>query len=100
MVPESGRAGAAPWGAYTVRVKPWLAYTLLRLGLFAAVFAVLMLLGVEWWLSAIFAAVIGLLVAYIFFGRLRGQVAQELAQRRTRPPLDVDADVEDEKSSS
>lgn len=77
-------------------MRPWLAYTLLRLGLFAVLFAVLMLLGVEWWLSAVFAAVIGLCIAYIFFGRLRDQVARELAERRARPTADADATAEDE----
>ena len=84
-------------GAYTGRVRPWLAYTLLRLGLFAVLFATLMLLGVEWWLSALFAAVIGLCIAYIFFGRLRDQVAREVAQRRARPATDVDATAEDDE---
>lgn len=72
-----------------------MAYSLLRVGLFAAAFAVLMLLGIEWWLSAILAAVIGLCVSYIFFGRLRERVALDIAQRRDVPARDVDAEVED-----
>ncbi|MDO7880875.1 DUF4229 domain-containing protein [Antiquaquibacter soli] len=76
-------------------MKPWVAYSLLRVGLFAAAFAVLMLLGIEWWLSAILAAVIGLCVSYIFFGRLRERVALDIAQRRDAPARDVDAEVED-----
>jgi hypothetical protein len=76
-------------------VKPWVTYSLLRLGLFAAIFALLMLLNVEWWLSAILAAVIGLCVSYIFFGRLRDAVALDIAKRREAPASDVDATVED-----
>lgn len=76
-------------------MKPWVAYSLLRVGLFAAAFAILMLLGIEWWLSAVLAAVIGLCVAYIFFGGLRARVAADLAARRAAPARDVDADVED-----
>jgi hypothetical protein len=76
-------------------VKPWVAYSLLRVGLFAAAFAILMLLGIEWWLSAVLAAVIGLCVSYIFFGGLRARVAADLAARRAAPARDVDADVED-----
>ena len=81
--------------AYTGKVKPWVTYTLLRLGLFAAVFAVLMLLNVAWWLSAILAAIIGLCVSYIFFGGLRDAVARDIAARRAAPASDVDASVED-----
>ncbi|MGX5681049.1 DUF4229 domain-containing protein [Schumannella luteola] len=76
-------------------MKPWVAYSLLRVGLFLAAFAVLMLLGIEWWLSAIIAAIIGLCVSYIFFGRLRERVTRDIAERRATPSRDVDADVED-----
>lgn len=76
-------------------MKPWVVYSLLRVGLFAAVFAILMLLGIEWWLSAIVAAVVGLCVSYIFFGRLRDRVTRDIATRRETPATDVDADVED-----
>jgi uncharacterized membrane protein YphA (DoxX/SURF4 family) len=76
-------------------VKPWLAYTLVRLGIFAVALAVLLIIGVWPWLAAIVAAVIGFCVAYIFFGRLRTAMALEIAERRTRPTKDVDADAED-----
>lgn len=77
-------------------VKPWLAYSLIRVGVFAVVLLLLTLTGVQLWLAAIVAAVIGLCVAYIFFGGLRDSIARDLAQRRsgaTRP--DVDAAAED-----
>ncbi len=76
-------------------MKPWLAYTLVRLGIFAVALAVLLIVGVWPWLAAIVAAVIGFCVAYIFFGRLRTAMALELAERRNRPTKDVDADAED-----
>lgn len=76
-------------------MKPWLAYTLLRLGLFGGVLAILLLLGIEWWIAAIVAAVIGLCVSYIFFGKLRDAVAMDVAARRTAPATDADASVED-----
>ena len=82
-------------GAYTGKVKPWLAYSLIRVGVFALAFAALMLIGVEWWLAAILAAVIGLCVAYIFFGKLRDAVARDLAARRAAPSGDSDTLVED-----
>lgn len=76
-------------------MRPWLAYTLIRLGVFAAALAVLLIVGVWPWLAAIVAAVIGFCVAYIFFGRFRTAMALELAERRTRPARDRDAEAED-----
>ena len=78
-------------------MRPWIAYTLVRLGLFAAFFALLYLLGVPWWLAAILAAVLGFLVAYIFFRGLRARVAAELAEARAgdRPAPTSDEEAED-----
>lgn len=77
-------------------VKPWIAYSLVRVGVFALAFAILMLVGVEWWLAAIVAAVIGFCVAYIFFGKLRDAVALDIAARRSAPVTkDADATAED-----
>ena len=70
-------------------------YSLVRVALFAVVFALLLLTPMPWWLSAVIAAIIGLCVAYIFFGRLRDAVARDIAQRRAAPPVDSDATAED-----
>jgi len=74
-------------------VKPWVAYSLIRVAVFAAVFAILMVAGAEWWLAAVIAAVVGLCVAYIFFGGLRDRVAADIASRRAGQTVDVDADA-------
>lgn len=76
-------------------MKPWVAYSLVRVGVFAVVFAILLAVTVPWWLAAIIAAIVGLCVAYIFFGRLRDAVALDIAQRRARPPGDSDSAAED-----
>lgn len=73
----------------------WLLYTLLRLGLFAGVFAILMLLGIWWWLSAIFAMLISFAVSYIFFRNTRDQLALDLQRRREQPEVHPDAEAED-----
>ena len=62
----------------------WIPYTLLRLALFGGTFAVLMLLGLDYWWAAIAAAVVGLTVSYIFFPTLRNRVSIELAESRAR----------------
>ena len=81
-------------------VKPWLQYSIVRLVSFAIAIGVLLLVGLEWWLAAILAAIIGLCVSYIFFGKLRDAVASDLAARRTAPPENSDADVEDAEVDS
>lgn len=73
----------------------WVLYSLIRVGVFAAAFALLVMLGIEWWLAAIISAVVGLCVAYIFFNGLRHRVAADLAARRSTPPDDADAIAED-----
>lgn len=70
-------------------------YSLVRVGVFAVVLAILLVVGVPWWLAAIIAAVVGLCVAYIFFGRLRDAVALDIADRRSRTTKDADQVAED-----
>ena len=65
-------------------MRPWIVYTLVRIGLFAVLFVLLTLLGVDWWVAALLAAVLGLLVSYIFLRGLRARFAGELAEARTR----------------
>lgn len=67
-------------------MKPWVSYSLIRIGLFAGVFAILMLLNIVWWLSAILAAIIGTAIAYIFLGRQRDAVAKSLYAARNPDP--------------
>jgi uncharacterized membrane protein YjjB (DUF3815 family) len=77
-------------------VRPWIAYSLVRVGLFAVIFTVLFLLRLEWWLAAIIAAVLGFCVAYIFFRPLRERVAAELAAARANTDPRPDETVEDD----
>lgn len=94
-----------------MRVSPWILYTLLRLGIFAAAFAALYLVlpaplesaGIVGFAAvvivAVIAAVIALTMSYIFFGRLRDAVALDLAARRDHPAADLDAAAEDAVAS-
>lgn len=79
-------------------VRPWILYSLLRLGLFGAVLGVLLAVGLDWWWAAIVATVIAMTVSYIFFASLRDAVALELHERRSRPEIDPDAIAEDAAS--
>jgi hypothetical protein len=76
-------------------VSPWIKYSLLRLGLFGGVLALLLVVGLDWWWAAIVASIIAMTVSYIFFASLRNAVAADLHARRSRPADDPDADAED-----
>ena len=70
----------------------WLWYTLVRLGVFAVTLGVLLvLLPIEPWITAILAAVIAFCLSYIFLGRQRAAVAEQLAAARARA-AEPDAD--------
>ncbi len=78
-------------------MRPWLTYTLIRLGVFAAALALLAFLtpAIPLWVSAVIAAVVGLCVSYIFFGDLRRRMVEDLAARRNRPEERSDEAAED-----
>jgi len=63
-------------------VKPWITYSLIRIGIFAAVFALLYgVLSVHWAISAAVAAVLGLSISYLFFRRQRDAAVASLASK-------------------
>lgn len=70
-------------------------YSLLRFGIFAAVFTLLMIVQGDWLISAVIAAIIGFALSYIFLGKLRDAVALDIAARRSGPSHDPDRDEED-----
>jgi uncharacterized membrane protein YdjX (TVP38/TMEM64 family) len=79
-------------------MRPWIKYSLIRLGIFVVVLAVLLVLQVNPFLATVVAAVAGFVIAYIFFRKIRDQVAAEFAARNEKPePIkNVDTDAEDE----
>ena len=79
-------------------MRPWIKYSLIRLAIFVVVLGALLLGGVNPFLAAIVAAIAGFALSYIFFRKIRDQVAAELAARGTRPLAvkNVDTDAEDD----
>jgi hypothetical protein len=73
----------------------------IRVAIFAAVLTLLLLAQTPGWIAAIVAAVFGFAASYIFFGKLRNQVAQDLEDRRTgkTPAVTDDEDAEDLEGS-
>ena len=79
-----------------MRLRSALLYTVLRLAAFLVPFGLMMLVPVLrefYWLSAIFAALIGLSLSLIFLRGPRDGLTATLAERRTRRV--TDEDVED-----
>ena len=55
-----------------------------------------MVLGIFWWASALFATAISFAVSYIFFSKLRTQVAADFAERVSQSKdRDEDSAIED-----
>jgi hypothetical protein len=79
-------------------VRPWIKYSLIRLAIFVVALAALLVFGVNPYLAAVVAAIAGFVLSYIFFRRVRDEVAAELAARGTKPLAagNVDTNAEDE----
>ena len=83
-----------------MRVKSlpvWFWYTVLRIVLFAVPLAVLLIAGVDPWVSAAVAAVFGFSASLLFLRRQRESIATDLyaARNRETPVVHVDDEVED-----
>ena len=78
-------------------VPSWLSYSVYRILMFAVPLAVLLMLSIVWWVSAIVAALIGLCLSYIFLRKPREQVARDLytARHPTAEVVHPDAESED-----
>lgn len=79
-----------------MRARSALVYTVLRLAAFLVPFGLMMLLPVMreyYWLSAIFAALIGLSLSTLFLRRPLADLTAGLGERRSRKV--TDEDVED-----
>jgi uncharacterized membrane protein YdjX (TVP38/TMEM64 family) len=79
-------------------MRPWIKYTLIRVSIFVVVLAALLLLQVNPFIATVVAAIAGFVISYVFFRKVRDQVAAEFAARNEKPaPVkNVDTDAEDE----
>lgn len=83
-------------------MNAWIRYSLARLGIFGAVFALLSVVGITWWVSLIFATLISFTAGYVFFHRTREELASQLQKRRNtkqKQRVDDDALAEDSAQS-
>ena len=76
----------------------WANYLFIRIGLFVGVLVILLLLNVEQFAAAIFAAVISLAISLLFFNRQRNAVSEAvyraIEKRRLKGEEDADSDHE------
>ena len=80
-------------------VPSWLSYSVYRILMFAVPLAVLLLLSIVWWVSAIVAALIGLCLSYIFLRKPRERVARDLYTARHPVAEIVHPDAESEDAA-
>ncbi|MBM7832002.1 outer membrane murein-binding lipoprotein Lpp [Agromyces cerinus] len=78
-------------------VPVWIWYTALRVLLFAVPLAVLLIAGVNVWVSTAIAALFGLSASLIFLRRAREAMSSDLyaARHRETPVVHEDAEAED-----
>lgn len=76
--------------------RQWVIYSLIRVGVFAVALAILLVVGINPWIAAIGAAIIGLCVSYIFFRASRDAVATKIHELRSARDRDIDNDLENE----
>lgn len=85
-------------------MRSFLAYSVIRLGIFGVVWALLSLTGIYWLHTGIMAAVIAMLISILFLGRQRQAVAVELQERTSKrrekrlsakTEAEIDAEEED-----
>ena len=76
----------------------WANYLFIRIGLFVGVLVILLLLNVEQFAAAIFAAVISLAISLLFFNRQRNAVSEAvyraIEKRKKFGEPDADSDHE------
>jgi uncharacterized membrane protein len=77
--------------------SPWIYYITIRVGLFAAVLAVMLALGFDPFFSALIAAVVSLAISLIFFGKQRAAVSEAI-YKFNKTKNDKDTDSEDGQS--
>jgi uncharacterized membrane protein len=76
--------------------NPWILYITIRVGLFAAVLAIMLALGFDPFFSALIAAVVSLAISLIFFGKQRSAVSEAI-YKFNKTKNDKDTDSEDGK---
>ena len=81
---------------FAVYSRQWILFSLFRVGTFAVALAILLLLGVNVFVAALGAAVIGFCVSYIFLRKQREAVSTSIGHLRANKDRDRDNELENE----
>lgn len=80
--------------------NPWLRYSLLRLGLFFALFLLFRLISFDWLFSALVAALLSFAISLLFLDRERDRLSEVIHNRFSRNKAgtyeDAESDLENE----
>ena len=76
--------------------NPWLVYAAIRLGIFAGILAIMLLLQFDAFFAALIAAVVSLAISIMFLGKQRSAVSEAIYKARQNK-ADRDTIAEDGK---
>ena len=79
--------------------NPWLNYLLIRIGTFAGILTMLLLLQLDPFFSSMIAAVLALAISLLFFSKQREAVSKAIYDARFKKN-DKDTDAEDQLGNS
>jgi hypothetical protein len=79
--------------------NPWLNYLLIRIGTFAGILTILLLLQLDPFFSSMIAAVLALAISLLFFSKQREAVSKAIYEARFKKN-DNDTDAEDQIGNS
>jgi uncharacterized membrane protein len=79
--------------------NPWILYISIRVGLFAAILAIMLALGFDPFFAAVIAAVVSLAISLIFFGKQRAAVSEAI-YKFSKTKTDKDTASEDGAAES
>jgi membrane protein implicated in regulation of membrane protease activity len=79
-----------------MKKSTWFWFSLMRIAAFAIPLVVMLFLGIEPWIAALLAAIIGLCISYIFFAPTRNSLSQALYEsRQAKKAAAKDEETED-----
>jgi ABC-type bacteriocin/lantibiotic exporter with double-glycine peptidase domain len=76
-------------------VRAVVLFSVVRVIVFVVPFGILFAIGLEWWVAALVAAVLGFCVSYIFLRPLRDRVALKIVEARGTQTASADEAAED-----
>lgn len=80
-----------------MNARSWILYSAARVIIFGVILALLLVAGLDVWISALVAALAGLGISLLVLRKPRDDMASSLAARKQREPERSDDEAEDEQ---